>query len=368
MLFRKTYLESRSVLANSGEKTTDIRVRDPITAIWLEVRATNSTTNNQDNTMAQNISAIEVLDGSDVIYSLDGEEALALTAYYLGHIPNQLISEQPSVSQSLSILIPFGRWIGDPVYAFDPTRFTNPQVRVTWNLAAVNAVGVTGFGTGTGRLTILPVIMQDGARPRGLLTIKEQYTSTGAASGDDFVELPRDLRYLAILLRAYKTVTAVYNVLDDVKLSIDQDRIVPFNMRMSDLLRFNALEQDRFHYRHGFHKADADTIKTILKHGEMVSPVSYNVDDNVFRYNSLYYGEGVINIDSAGSAQTSDCYFFADVHGYAPYGCVWIPFGELKEPGDWLPVPQYKSFRAILTQEVASATIAICTVQERLYA
>lgn len=367
MPFRLPYLESRSVLADSGEKTTDLRGLDPITAIWLEVRATNSTTNNQDNTMAQNIEEIQVIDGSDVIFSLDGEEALALTAYYLGRIPSQLIEEFANNVQSLSIIIPFGRFIGDPVYAFDPKRFSNPQVRIKWNLAAVTAVGVTGFATGTGRWTVVPIIMQNGATPRGLLTIKEQYTSAGAASGDDFVDLPRDHPYLALMIRAYKTVTAVYNVLDDVKLSIDFDRVVPFNMRMSDLLRLNSMLHPMFYYRHVFDKTDGDTIKSILKHEETIAFTVSDVDDAVVRYVNVGYGEGVLNLDEAGSGASADRLIVADVKGYAPYGCVWIPFGDLQDPASWLPVPNYSSFRAILTQEVASATIAICTVQERVY-
>lgn len=367
MIFRQPYLESRTVLADSGEKTSDLKGLDPITAIWLEVRATNSTTNNQDNTMAQNVEEIQVIDGSDVLFSLDGEEALALTAYYLGHIPSQLIEEFANNVQSLSVLIPFGRYLGDPLYAFDPKRFTNPQVRIKWNLAAVTAVGVTGFATGTGRWTVMPLIMHDGATPRGFLTIKQQYTSVGAASGDDFVDLPRDHPYLAIMLRAYKTGTAIYNVLDDVKLSVDFDRVVPFNMRMSDLLRLNSMRNPVFQYRHVFDKTDGDTIKTILKHEETVSFTVSDVDDAVVRYVNVGYGEGVLYLDEAGSGASADRFIVCHVQGYAPYGCVWIPFGEFQDPNSWLPVPNYNSFRAVLTQEAASATIAVCTVQERLY-
>ena len=128
MLYRRTYLESRTSLGNSGQRVTDINVRDPITALWVEFRCANGATDNVANLLSQCVSAIEVIDGAKVLYSLDGCEALALSAYHLGRLPDQLVSEWGGVTQNLSIVIPFGRYEGDTELSFDPTRFVNPQV------------------------------------------------------------------------------------------------------------------------------------------------------------------------------------------------------------------------------------------------
>ena len=367
MLYRRSYLESRKVLADSGEVTVDITPRDPITGLWIEIRATNGTTNNRGNLVADCISSIEVIDGSDVLYSLDGHEAAALTMLLGGQVPSWLVDEHPSNVQDMSIFIPFGRWWGDEEYSLNPRRFTNPQVRVAWNLATITAVGVTGFTSGTGRLTVVADIMEGAREPRGFLMTKQHYTSTGAASGDDYVDLPRDHPIAMLLLRAYKSATAMNTVISQVKIDIESGRHVPLDMRMTDLIRVMSMKLPLITYRHSFHAADGDTIKTIPKFGESVSLLPCDIDDTVVGYNHVGYGEGAIRLDTAGSAQSTARRLLAVVTGWWPFGVIGIPFGDLRTPATWLPGPSFSSMRAILTQGAASSTIAIALVQERLY-
>lgn len=367
MIYRKTYLESRTTLADSGEKTVDVNVRDPITALWVEFRATNGSTNNQANTLAQNVDSIEVIDGSDVLFSLDGPEAFAYTAYWLKQIPYELITELPSTVQDCSVIIPFGRFIGDVQYALDPTRFTNLQVRVKWNLANVNAVGATGFGTGTAALTILAIVMEGAQSPNRLLMTKEFYTSTGAASGVDYLDLPVDYPYRSLLLRAYKAATAPYSVISHLKLNCDGGKLIPFDMRMTDLIRLYSMKQGVFSYKHQFHAADGDTLYMVLKCDEIVSFTQGSQADTVIQYTNNGYGQGAIQLDTAGVAQASDVTIDALVQGFCPYGCVYLPFGLEDDPNDWFPVQSFASARLELTQGAASSTIAVCLQQDRPY-
>jgi len=367
MMYRKAYLESRRVLADSGEVTVDVTVRDPVTALWVEVRATNGSTNNQANTVAQNVSAIEVIDGSNVLYSMSGEEAVAWSAYYAGRMPLQLIDENPSTVQDLSICIPWGRFLGDTTYALDPSRFTNLQVRVKWNLASVTAMGATGFESGTGQLTVVAEVMEGAPTPVAYLMAKEHYTSAGASSGVDYVDLPRDHSYAWLLLRAYKAATAINGVISQVKLNADASKVIPFDLRMTDLLRDMGRGRGRFTYRHSFHETNGDTLYTLLKFSETVGLVPCDVNDCVAGYNHVGYGSGGLRLYTAGVAETVDRRILAQVGGWCPYGVVGIPFGDGFTPGDFFPVDAFGSVRLELTQAAAPATIAVCLVQARSY-
>lgn len=363
MIFRRAYLENRSVLGDSGEKMTDISLRDPITCLWLEFRVSNSTTNNQANSVAANIDAIEILDGSKVLYSMDGQEALAWSAYYLGRIPNQLVDEYLSQTQNLSIIIPFGRFYGDTRYAFDPKRFVNPQVRVKWNLANVNAVGVTGFSTGTARLTVIADIMQGAPAPQGMFLVKEHYTSAGASSGVDYIDLPTDLPYLGLLIQAKKAGYAPYGVVSNVKLSCDQGAVVVQDMRMTDTIRYMSQFYGPFSYRHWFYLTSGDTMRTLFYYEETLGIVPENVNDSVVRYEGAGHGQGTLYLYTAGSVETADKILPAQVDGYCPYGIVALPFGDMKNPDLAFNAQDYRSVRLELTQAAASSTIAVALAQ-----
>jgi len=57
-MHRYAYLRNDYGLANSGEETVDIKIREPITALWLEMRCANGAEYNHANPMHLNIDAV----------------------------------------------------------------------------------------------------------------------------------------------------------------------------------------------------------------------------------------------------------------------------------------------------------------------
>jgi len=366
MLRRQSYLENRKVLADSGEIVTDINVRDPITALWVEIRASNGGTSNKNSPMVACIDAIEVIDGSDVLFSLDGYEVFALTAYALGHIPYSLICEYGNLTQNLNALIPFGRFIGDTMYALDPTRFANLQVRVKWNLANVNTVGLTGYTTGTATLTVVADIMEGAPAPIGCLMTKEHYTFTTAASGVEYVDLPTDFNHRALLIRCHEAGSGQMSGISNVKVSCDQGKFIPFDMRKNDLHRLMTLRYPPFHYKHTFYVTTSGTIYPLLKFDEQVCLTGYDAD--IFAsYLNDGIGEGAVYIYGNGGVTSGNKQLMADVQGFCPVGTIWYPWGLLAEPSSWLGATQFRSLRLELTQDNAGASCFVVVQQDRPY-
>lgn len=366
MFLRKTYLQSRLSLPDSGEHTTDIAMREPITNLWVEFRCRNGATKNQNVTMADCISAIEVIDGSEVLFSLDGYMALALTANYHNCLPNQLVTELANTYQNLSVWIPFGRFVGDPTFAFDPTRYINPQIRVKWNLAAVQAVGANGFKTGDLSLTIVANVMEGGSSPSHVLMIKEIYSYVTAA-GIEYIDLPTDYPYKALLFRADLAATAIYATVNNLKLQVNQEQFIPFNMRMTDLIRYQSAVEPLLHMDHVFFACDADVLQFILRYCETPIFISGSQDDTVYWYSGLGRGEGAIHVDHAAAAEGADSIIVAHVSGYCIHDCVWVNFGRQDEPGDYFPAPDFRSVRLEATGAVAAGKAFVALVQARPY-
>ncbi len=366
MLYRQVYLQNREVLANAATRTVDINLTDPITGFWVEFRFTNGATHCQDQTAAKCVNSIEVLDGADVLYSMDGYEALAMTAYHLGHIPQQLITEVENNTQNLLIWIPWGRYYGDEVLAFDATRFINPQLRINWALTNLGAVAATTFATGTARLTVVAEVMAGGPAPMGFLTTKEVYSYVTAAAGTVYVDLPVDYPYKRLQLRHWQATKSMTGVCNTVKLHADQQKHVLFDKRMTDVQRDCTLRSPPFSYKHAFKQAHGDTIYLILK-SEEAPNFNAEAGMRLVAYQNWGIGEGLIDYSIAGAAENTDQAFYADVLGFCPHGTVDLPFGKQDVIEDWLPAEMFKNVRLELGQATLGGVGAVTLQQIRPY-
>jgi hypothetical protein len=365
-LRRLAYIENRKVLADAGEVSADILVKDPITALWFELRATNGATSNKANLVADCVDQVDVLDGSDVLVSLDGHELFANGVYRLGHIPYQLITEGPSQVQNLSVPILFGRFLGDAEYALDPTKFANLQVRVKWNLSNVATVAATAFATGTGTLTLVADVLEGAGAPKGLITAKEHYSYASAASGVEYIDLPTDHNMRALYIRAYEAAIGTLSDISNVKISCDQGKFVPVDMRRTDFVRYLTNRTPPFHYKHYFFQADGATIYCVLKQDE-VAALTGAWPDRYVSYVNNGIGEGVVNIYGNGGVTSGNQHFIGLIEGFLPFGTVRWLWGEDNDPNSWLPASMFDSVRLELTQEGAGGTGYVVVEQERLY-
>jgi len=366
MLYRHTYLEKDRSLGDSGERTVDINIQDPITAIWLEMRCDNGASYNHHNPMHECISAIEVIDGADVICSVDGEQLLAMVCADLGYWPHNRFSALGGDPQTLALPIMFGRFLGDKEFSFDPTRFTNPQLRVKWNLATNQAVGATGFAASGLTMTVIAEIMAGAARPSGYLMRKEHYTWSTVV-GTEYIDLPTDAPYRALMFRGHKVAYHPYGVISDLKLNCDGGAFVPMDVAVEDLLYLEMMRQPRLDYRISDHLADDDTFYSYLNELEDVSMNVENSLDTVASYYNYEYGSQKVHVYVAGAASGSYINIGAHVHGYCPFGYIQVPFGDPKDVADWFPAPTFKSIRLEAKGAVATSECAICLVQEKRY-
>jgi len=357
---RVSYIADRAVLLDSGVQVFDVNVNTPITSIWCLFEATNGATSNVANNLAQCIQAIELIDGSEVLYSLPGDMALALAAYQKRDFPYQGFTELPGNPWELNIPLYFGRWLDDESLAFDPTHFSNPQVRIRWNLAAVRAVGATGFVTGSMRVSLIAELLEGIAAPVGMLMSKVWQTWVTAVGATQYTPLPVDYPYRSMTVQAYLTGHTLDDVIDRWKIDCDNNKYVPIDeLVLHSLFRLRNDGQS-FHYRHVFHVGDTMTIYPVLKYEESVALQSEDLTDVVYQYNNFGMGEGAVRVFRAGVAFGAHTNCGAGITGTAPFSCIHYNFGEDSDPNTWFNPTLYKSVRSeIRGHQVAPASIAL---------
>jgi len=283
----------------------------------------------------------------------------------MGRLPSAIVDEDAGQSQTVSLPIFFGRYIGDTDLAFDPTKFRNPQVRVNWNLANVTAVGATGYLTGRMELSIIAEVMSGAPSPVGVLSAKERYTYTTTAGGTEYIEMPTDEVWRKLLLRGVKVNNPWHWIYDVVKLSCDGGKFIPLDMRGWDMLNQLNLTHSRFNYQMKGRALGNDAVTLNLMHDEVMSPVSDGTGDAV--YEVVYNGGGgcTLSIYTAGVLTVANQNYYAPVSGYLPFKVLSVPFGKQIEIGDWFPAPAFGSIRLEIRGGVAASSnyIALQTVR-----
>ena len=357
MRTRDHYFKREATVANSDTVIIDLNIREPISFLSVEYEATNGATSCIDIEPHDDVDKIEIVDGSDVLWSLSGVETLAANWFEMGQMPHAKLSEDAAAVQEESFYLNFGRFHNDPEFYFDPTRFRNPQLRLTHSLA-ISATA--GFATGTGKVTVMARVIEEGASPyRGFLGWKEKYSWTSAASGDELIELPRDLPYRLAVVKALLTTYRPDEVISKLKLSCDADKFRPFDTYTEDLMDLNERMWGKAQQDKTILSADDGTALLDL-YDIRKGTVYSTYDDQIATVEALdaeQVSVGLYNMATPTSPalQATARALKLWVEGICPSGCVALPFGDPMIPESWFDPTPFGTVELYATQAAAGA-------------
>ena len=142
------------------------------------------------------ISKIEVIgDGSTVIKSFDGRQALASAFYDDAREPVSMWRHYSNTPHRQWIPINFGRWFRDQLYGLDLSRFNQVTLKVT------NDATATQFTTDI-KITLVAYWLREGGGFAGHFREEEWKSWAPAAAETEYNVLPVELPIRRLLLRA----------------------------------------------------------------------------------------------------------------------------------------------------------------------
>ncbi len=230
-------------LGAAGTRVIDINIKDVISRITVAFKATNVSEVMQEHPAA-NVVKLELVDGSDVLFSLSGLQAQAINFYDRKNKPYTYIDDIAAHSQTAVISIDFGRFLYDPELAFDPNKFVNPQLKITWDEDACEVDCVVNEC-----IVRAHIFDQKEVAPVGFLMTKEVYSYLIQTSGFEYIDIPTDHVLHQLYVKARYADTSFFGLLDEAKLSEDNDRRVPLDLTMTELLH-DALEAYGYVWEH----------------------------------------------------------------------------------------------------------------------
>jgi len=367
MRVRDAVLDRQLAKADTATYERDLDIRDPISALWIEVYSTNGATSNKGNFISDIVTKVEIVDGSEVLASANAKELQALHFFKTGKMPGMFPSEWAGGNQREAIPLLFGRRLWDQQYAFDPTVFRNPQLKITLNKAAVTTAGATGFAAGDNiYITVVAKIMENMVGKPGKYLMPKQINAWTSTSGDRRIELPTDYLYRMMLLRAFVAESDINEVITDLKITADSDKFVMASRKVVDMDAEALALFGLGTLKHDFLCSHQDTIRLIFNKEPMLQPY-YETD----------YPRG-IGVDWAWSsaaklfiydlatptADTTDRNYTIMESGHAPHAILPIPFGLLEDESTWFNPKDFGKIEAVLTEAVA-ATCSIMLEQVR---
>jgi len=346
-------------LGEAGTKTIDINIKDVISRISIMFKATN-VSEDMASHPAGNVTKIELVDGSDVLFSLNGHQAQAVNFYDRGIQPYSYIDNIAAHNQSAVFSLDFGRFLYDQGLAFDPTKFTNPQLKITWD-EDVCEVDAT-----VNSCSILAHIFDELVpTPTGFFMTKEVYSYTVAETGYEYIDLPTDYITQQIFIRSQLSEEVFDNILDEIKLSEDNDKRIPLDLTVNEIIR-NVIEEYGYLLEHAYLNGIATTtgsfygMPTIIGHpvsapyGAADVSTVYTHDGGKYRY----YGT---------SASINHKVL---IYGFLPHATMPILPRPGKEIVDWWDVTKIGSLKLRIKDSAPSATTPsaqVMTKQFRTY-
>lgn len=355
MKYRTSEILAQKTLDASGTETIDINISDPISAILFEYKNTRGSNTNADH-VAACLSKIELVDGSDVLFSLSGKQLHALDYYDKKQTPDTFLTNASGVMQLLGMSYNFGRKLHDPMLAFDPKKFTNPQLKITHDRVKCDASSSAHY------LRVLGFLFDEKIpTPIGFLSSKEIQAYTSGADGSyKYIDLPTDRVMRKLLISGYDDAYSLYQVVSQIKISEDNDKRVVVDEPCS-LLQ-----------------------KQIMSMYPSWEEALYAV---VTAVAADFYCTPSFNIRLSGQPDTTTGYFAVEtqpchepfaitgsgslnaqlrVSGHLPHSTIPVLFGDQDDIDDWYDVTRIGSLQAILKAGSAGTAGAVAVFSQQL--
>lgn len=357
MKYRISELLSATDLTEAGTKVIPINIQDPISRIDFLFKTTKSKYG-MDSYTHKNITKIEIVDGSDVLFSLDGGQAQALGIYDRKAPTMQHGQHLTGLSEFDTYPIDFGRYLWDEILALNPKMFRNPQLKITWD----ENVADTGVSENEA-VVVAHCFDEKEISPVGFLMSKEHWGTTMPADGTfEYVDLPLDYPIRQILIQGYYSAHEPWNVIEDARLSEDNLKRIVWDWNIERYYRYMksvwtpVVEQvlgcaaSGGGYLHYVTPTDYYSVPQI-------TPTSEH-----YLYSSGWGRGGYLPLKS----DVGNIPFGGIIIGYLPNHCVQFPFGNQMDMDDWYDVTKKGSVQLRLESGSAGASGAGAVVLQQL--
>jgi len=322
--YREVELLRKESIGTAGTKTLDVSLVDPITRLDIMWKKTNSNRTPVAHP-GKIIKSIEVIDGADVLFSMNGQDAIALAYYETGLVPGAMTNYEVGQWSMCIASIYFGRHMWDSKFALDPKRFSNVQIKIEHDLAL-------GGSTGTvADLSVYAHVFDEKIiEPSGFMLSKEIYSFLPVANAWRYISIPTDFPVRALMFGANECEDGPEYNLAHIKIDEADGKHVLLDSE-TERYMFQSAARDPIYSEHIICKPSAGD--TMLSH--YAAPHWERCPS----YMSETVGQDMAYISAAGclykAMNESGGIMEGFATGHIPFGQVYVPFGYGMDEDYW---------------------------------
>lgn len=357
MNYRLAELYNNTSLGSTGTEPISFDMQNPISQLIIQQRSTGSVDIPTAH-LAACLPKIEIVDGSDVLFSLAAYELDAFDFYHRKKVPLNQNTYLPGSQGIRTYHINFGRYLWDTELAFDPTKFKNPQLKITYDRAAGGAV------SSALELQVVAQLFDEKAvSPRGFLMYKEIKKYTLDQGTWEYTDMPTDFPWRMLLISSRSDTKHPHRQFREIKLSEDVDKRIPFHQETSNLVKWLQTSYPQYVENLLVAVPASTRVNYVTPAYNAVFAGSPQIAVDVFQYPNQGNG-GTLTLEASAPANVTGI-----VAGFCPHGSVGIPFGIEDQIDDWYDVSKIGNLKLSLKAHASCAEVdlQICLQQLRLY-
>jgi hypothetical protein len=352
MNYRLATLLNREDASTAATKVIDINLVEPISGFSIQMRGTNNGSTPTAG-LAKMIKLVELVDGSDVLASLSGQELQALNvceggildAYENNFIDNQIAIFAPELR--------FGRFLFDDQLALDPNKFKNLQLRITHDKA------LGGSAPDVAALSVFAHTFDERAiSPVGFLVNREIMSYALTSSAHSYIDLPVSYPVRKLMIKSLYAGKQPFEQYNKITLYTDeQKKVFINNVNTSDLLRCFAREcNPYFNEKIRCMWTTGNVTHYVVGCFDVAVAGSPDVGEAAYLEPLASYG-GTVGIKAAAAATGT-----VFVTGKCPNGAFVIPLGKQDDIGDWFDTRKVGSWKLDITAGDAVGSGSTCEI------
>lgn len=380
--WQKVYLHRQTGEATTSRQNTilvDLPEKDYLSQILVKVYKTNTTYTCALLPVFHFVKKLEVVDGSDVLFSLSGVQCQAI-AYYRGRTnPSPHRCDWESTETWDEFFIRFNRFPGDTKYLVNLSLLANPQLRITYDNTVTTVDGYT-YSVETASPTVKYTVICDilrGTPPANyvgkFISAREVYTWSPVATGTEYIDMPRTDPIFGIGVRMRYYAYQMVQNFSRVRLNINNQEWVPFDIYYNEMEMLHAEWFEPFITCAGrIEMADEVRYESALgeiKHWDMIDKTR-----NTIHYFMCGLTGGWLRptfadvatgtLHTAGSVGTHfDCF------GLFPHSMIYLPMSVVTDtPEEVLDAPSTANILLEITTAATStstsASVVVDTVRD----
>jgi len=328
MKYRKTAIYEQTDATTAKTETIDLDLSEIISRLQVKFNSTNNGNTCTAHPAAQ-ISKVEIVDGSDVLFSLSARQIEALMFYNTMKGRNYEIEYRNDCENRMVLDLYFGRYLWDTALALNARKFTNPQLKVTHNKASGGCV------PDAATLEVFADVFDEkSVTPIGFVMAKEWFSWTSPSSAaNKYIDLPNDYPIKRIGVETFKADSWWDNIVSEVELDEENKKRLPWSIDAYDLMQLALQNYGNYRENLALTTPGADYAEYYITPVEVaaIAPFAYGVEDVAVEAERV---GGYISIGSL----TTPAAMRVLVDGPIPHGFVPLDCGLQSDYEDWFDV------------------------------